>query len=481
MVEVARTTSSIQALHGWIQRSVREPAASLLRSLGVGVSLDKILSSFKLAYGTVLSFDELMGKFLNVEQSVTESVTDYVVRLEKVFALLKENYPDEFAMVDNAQHLRERIYRGLRPEIHQRLTPSYEDKKTPYEVLLRRARQLEEEYSLRRVVEAKGARDDPQMRNVIQTLKEIREQIEQRENLPPHPKKKWKGKYGCYHCGESDHWRKTCPQRPQGRKRPLKTKRRSTPPDTSDEESPPSEEVKPTPATKKNAKKEKLAPRPQYYNPDPIARMFGRANEATVEVNGVSTTCLVDTGATVTIVNAEFCDQLGLEVYSLNGLVTVLATGGTNIPYLGYTVATIEFPHIPKYSEEVVMLVINDSSEYASRVPLQIGTRVIAAVAETLTPEDIKHLDETWKQTYVATLMSCAVNQKNREDGDTFDLDTVKGPVKLKKEVELEPLEQKEVWGYTQVKGHSKRVVVCTDSGELKIDERTSDVCKLQI
>ena len=43
IVEVARNTSSPQALHGWIQRSVREPAASLLRSLGVGVSLDKIL------------------------------------------------------------------------------------------------------------------------------------------------------------------------------------------------------------------------------------------------------------------------------------------------------------------------------------------------------------------------------------------------------------------------------------------------------
>ena len=218
-VETARFTSSPQALHNWIQRSVREPASSLLRSLGVGVSLDKILSSFKLAYGTVLSFDELMREFLNICQFATESVTDYAVRLEKVFALLKENYSDKFAMVDNAQHLRERFYRGLRPEIHQRLTPSYEDKKTPYEVLLRRARQLEEEYSPRRVVEAKGARDDPQMRNVIQTLKEIREQIEQREDPPPHPKKRWKGKYGCYHCGESGHWRKTCPQRPTRRGR----------------------------------------------------------------------------------------------------------------------------------------------------------------------------------------------------------------------------------------------------------------------
>ena len=61
-VEGARLTSSSQALHSWVQRSVREPAASLLRSIGVGASMDKILSSFKLAYGNVFSFDELMKK-----------------------------------------------------------------------------------------------------------------------------------------------------------------------------------------------------------------------------------------------------------------------------------------------------------------------------------------------------------------------------------------------------------------------------------
>ena len=114
----------------------------------------------------------------------------------------------------------------------------------------------------------------------------------------------------------------------------------------------------------RNAKRSKLSTKPQYYNPDPVARMFGRANEATVEVNGVSTTCLVDTRATVTIVNAEFCDHLGLAVHSIDGLISVSATGETNIPYLGYTVATIEFPHIPNYSKEVVMLVISDYSAY---------------------------------------------------------------------------------------------------------------------
>ena len=63
--------------------------------------------------------------------------------------------------------------------------------------------------------------------------------------------------------------------------------------------------------------------------------------------------------------------------------------------------------------------------------------------------------------------MSCAVQQKHKDEGDTFDLDEVKGPVKLRKKEELGPFEQREVWGYTKVRGHSKRVVVCTESEDL--------------
>ena len=200
--------------------------------------------------------------------------------------------------------------------------------------------------------------------------------------------------------------------------------------------------------------------------------MFGRSNEASVEVNGVPTTCLVDTGATVTIINAEFCEQLGLEIHSIDGLVSISATGGTKIPHLGYTVATVEFPHIPNYSEEVVMLVISDPTEYAKRVPLQIGTRVIAAVTQT---KDLAHLDETWKQTYVGTMMSHAAQQK-KDPEDSFSLNKVIGPVKLRKEETLEPLEHKEVWAYTPVKGHSRRVVVCTESQDLLMQDQVMSV-----
>ena len=60
-------------------------------------------------YGIVSSFDELIRQFLNVFQQPYESVTDYVVKLEKAFAIIKDNYPRELVMVDQGQYLRERF------------------------------------------------------------------------------------------------------------------------------------------------------------------------------------------------------------------------------------------------------------------------------------------------------------------------------------------------------------------------------------
>ena len=103
-VERVQITSSSSALYCWISRSVREPAAQVLRNVSVGDSIDTIMSSFKLKYGTVVTFDVLMKRFLSVYQFPVESVTDYAVRLEKAFAEIRDNYPKQLGMVDKTQH-----------------------------------------------------------------------------------------------------------------------------------------------------------------------------------------------------------------------------------------------------------------------------------------------------------------------------------------------------------------------------------------
>ena len=158
--------------------------------MSVGASTNSILSSFKLKYGTVVTFDELIKKFLNLYQFPVEFVNDYVVMLEKAFDKIRDNYPRQLGMVDKTKHLRERFYQGLRRRIHRKITPWYEDGKiSTCMVLLKKARQLEAEDCPPEKATSKGARDDPQMQNVIQTLQEIKAQIQQTGDPAPNPKK----------------------------------------------------------------------------------------------------------------------------------------------------------------------------------------------------------------------------------------------------------------------------------------------------
>ena len=69
--------------------------------------------------------------------------------------------------------------------------------------------------------------------------------------------------------------------------------------------------------TQKKADKQKgqknIDPIP-FLNPDPVARLVGRANEAPVVVDGCEVTALVDSGAQVSTISAKFCEELDLEI-----------------------------------------------------------------------------------------------------------------------------------------------------------------------
>ena len=149
-------------------------------------------------------------------------------------------------------------------------------------------------------------------------MKDLKRQVE--KTMDPTPAKKgkikWKGLYSCCYCGEPGHWRRTCPKRDHRKRGP--SQRGGVPQasyqDQEDSSASPDSSQSSTKPAGKATKKKKLATQPQYCNPDPVARMFGRANEAKAEVNGIPTTCLVDTRATVTIVSEDFCDQAGLKI-----------------------------------------------------------------------------------------------------------------------------------------------------------------------
>ena len=62
-------------------------------------------------------------------------------------------------------------------------------------------------------------------------------------------------------------------------------------------------------------------------NPDPLARLIGRRNEADICVNSLNVRALLDMGAQVTSVSDTLCTRLGLHVYKLKG-IAMEGTGG---------------------------------------------------------------------------------------------------------------------------------------------------------
>ena len=53
---------------------------------------------------------------------------------------------------------------------------------------------------------------------------------------------------------------------------------------------------------------------PDYYNPNPWARILGRANETDVEIDGVISKALIDSGAMISMMSKDYCHERGYEI-----------------------------------------------------------------------------------------------------------------------------------------------------------------------
>ena len=90
---------------------------------------------------------------------------------------------------------------------------------------------------------------------------------------------------------------------------------------------------KPKPTQDKAVKQrgwKEIAPIP-FLNPDPVAQLVGRANEAPVVVNGCKVATLVDLGAQVSNISAQLCEELGLKIQPLGQLLELEGTGGASL------------------------------------------------------------------------------------------------------------------------------------------------------
>ena len=67
---------------------------------------------------------------------------------------------------------------------------------------------------------------------------------------------------------------------------------------------------------------------PNYYNPNPWARILGRTNETEVEIDREISKALIDSCAMISLMSKEYCHETGYEIQLLEHLVAIVGSGG---------------------------------------------------------------------------------------------------------------------------------------------------------
>ena len=93
---------------------------------------------------------------------------------------------------------------------------------------------------------------------------------------------------------------------------------------------------------------------------------------------------LVDSGTQISTITTEFVKQLGLKMHQLDRIIKFETTRGGDIPYMGYVEVNRKIPEIKTFHEDMLMLVIDDST-YTQYVPVQLGALPIDWTLDLIT------------------------------------------------------------------------------------------------
>ena len=188
----------------------------------------------------------------------------------------------------------------------------------------------------------------------------------------------------------------------------------------------------------------------KYHNLDPLLRLIGLANEATIIVEGQQFLALIDSGAQLSTMSELLVQALKLPIHKLNNLIEAEVSGWGTTPYTGYVEARLTIPGIEGMDKGSLFMVTNDTNTndpYTQRVPIQLGTLHIREALQLATEEERKSLPPAWETASFSPQTLSKLGVLKESD---FDLDQVKGKVKLTKAVTIRPFQTVHVSGITE-------------------------------
>ena len=125
----------------------------------------------------------------------------------------------------------------------------------------------------------------------------------------------------------------------------------------------------------------------KYHNLDPLLRLLGPVNEATIIVEGQQILALIDSGAQLSTMSESLVQALRFPVHKLNNLIEAKVSGRGTTPYSRYVKARSTIPGIKQMDKDSLFMVTNDSP-CTQRVPIQFETLHIREALQLATDEE---------------------------------------------------------------------------------------------
>ena len=145
-----------------------------------------------------------------------------------------------------------------------------------------------------------------------------------------------------------------------------------------------------------------------YLNPDMMSHWIGCDTITWCKIEDGSCLALLDTGVTVNVITADYARMLDLPMGPLSdlreGLKGVKVPGNTFAGALGDVTVRIRFDEIKGYHKDQVCLVMEDNSEFASRVPVILGTPTTECILNIMTESEITKLSIAWATVRTSTI-----------------------------------------------------------------------------
>ena len=196
----------------------------------------------------------------------------------------------------------------------------------------------------------------------------------------------------------------------------------------------------------------------KYHNPDPLVRLIGPANEAVIIVEGQEFPALIDSGAQLSTMSEALVQALKLPVHNLSTLIKAEASGGNTVPYVGYVEARLQIPGIQVMNKDSLFMVSNNSP-YMDCVPIQLGTLHTREAMKSATQDELAKLSIAWKTASFPSYLDKNITLKEPK----FDLNKIKGHVRLTKPITIAPFQTAHVLGLTGCDQHSKSINIIVE------------------